>query len=108
MLQFATFCQSLESLESKVGSTFNSTLYRSERRGQVHVPEAVAGRHRADEGRVPAEPAAEGGPLRSAFGRAPHGRRVAGRIPDETFQPATRKGKLSDDLFVVWMQIARV
>ena len=65
---------------------------RSERRGQVHVPEAVAGRPGADEGRVPAEPAAEGGPLRSAFGRAPHGGGVARRIPDEAIQLATRKG----------------
>ena len=62
----------------KLYITFNLSHRRSERCGKIHVPEAVAGRPGADEGRVPAEPAAEGGALRSAFGRAPHGRGVAG------------------------------
>ena len=79
----------------KLYITFNLSHHRSERSRQIHVPEAVAGRPGADEGRVPAEPATEGGTLRSAFGRAPHGRGVAGRIPDATLQPAARKGKLS-------------
>ena len=67
---------------------------RTQRRGQVHVPEASDGRPGAHEGRGAPQPAVEDRPVRPALGGAPHRGRDAGRVPHEAVQLASGEGTL--------------